>query len=105
MSFHVYEFYSSPTEVFHGTLFVMAVIVFWVLPIVLGIRCARRKRYSPHWMWFGVHPLGGWCVFIVLTALPARRICGTCGGYVAEYFRLCPYCHASMENSANVAPH
>jgi hypothetical protein len=40
--------------------------IVWILPIVLGIRAARRKGISPHWMWFGVHPLGGWLAFLIL---------------------------------------
>jgi hypothetical protein len=65
----------------------------WVLPIVLGVRLARRKGYSPAWMWFGIHPIGGWIAYIVFLALPARMQCINCGGFVATYFKLCPYCH------------
>ena len=34
--------------------------IFWVLPIVLGLVWAKRNKISPHWMWFGIHPVGGW---------------------------------------------
>ena len=86
-------------------MFFALILVAWPLPIILGIRCALRKRYSPRWMWFGVHPIGGWVVFIILAALPARIVCSHCGGYVAEYFRSCPYCHTSLTKTADVAPH
>jgi hypothetical protein len=86
-------------------LIVVVVVVLWVLPIVLGIRCARRKHYAPQWMWFGIHPLGGWIAFLVLASLPMRLVCGNCGGYVDGQFRLCPYCHASMSGPANAPAH
>jgi accessory gene regulator protein AgrB len=35
------------------------VFVLWVLPIMWGVKQARKKNYSPAWMWFGVHPLLG----------------------------------------------
>jgi hypothetical protein len=40
--------------------------IIWILPIVLGVRAARRKGVSPHWMWFGVHPLGAWIAFLII---------------------------------------
>jgi hypothetical protein len=33
--------------------------LFWLLPILLGVRTARQKGRSPHWMWFGLHPFAG----------------------------------------------
>ena len=68
------------------------VVVGWVLPISLGIGCAVRKMYSPHWMWFGIHPVLGWIAFIVLAVLPPRRECPACGGLIQVRFRICPYC-------------
>ena len=82
-------------------LFIMlatvAVIVGWVLPIMLGVRAARRKNYSAHWMWFGVHPLFGWIACIVLLCITPRIQCPHCGGFVTVNFRICPYCHAGLD--------
>ena len=81
-------------------LLILSVIVgiFWVLPIILGIQAAQRKNYSPHWMWFGIHPIAGWIACIVLLCLPSRIRCPNCGGYVKVYFRICPYCHTGLDS-------
>jgi xanthosine utilization system XapX-like protein len=52
--------------VFLRAVFVLALLVVWLVPIFFGIRIAKRKGRSPHWMWFGVHPLGGWIALLVL---------------------------------------
>jgi hypothetical protein len=37
----------------------LTIIAAWVYSIIGGIKAARRKGISPHWMWFGVNPLTG----------------------------------------------
>jgi len=81
---------------------VIVVLTMWVLPIYLGIRAAKRKHYSPHWMWFGVHPLTGWAACIVLHCLSARVACPGCAEYVGQKYRICPYCQASTAKSGDV---
>jgi len=51
---------------------ILALLCVWLLPIVPGIRAARRKGRSPHWMWFAVHPLGGWITWLVLSLVPEK---------------------------------
>ncbi len=43
-----------------------------IIPVVLGIKAAKRKGVSPHWMWFGLHPLGGWIAYLVIRSRPDR---------------------------------
>jgi hypothetical protein len=74
-------------------LFTAIVILGWVLPILLGVCAAKRKNYSPRWMWFGIHPVLGWIACIVLLCLTPRVQCENCGGYVMNYWRVCPCCH------------
>ncbi len=80
------------------SLFAAALIIVlaWVVPITYGIQAAIRKHYSPHWMWFGIHPIGGWIAFTVLSFLPTRVECQTCGGFISPQFRICPYCRMPM---------
>jgi len=80
------------------------VYVGWVLPITLGIKCARRKGVSTQWMWFGIHPLGGWIAFIVLNALTPRVQCLNCGGMVGANFWQCPFCHSPMPHAQGFQP-
>lgn len=50
----------------------VAIGVFWVLPITLGVRSAKRKGYSPLWMGFGIYPVAGWILLLVFVCLPPR---------------------------------
>ncbi len=70
----------------------LSILGFWVLPIVLGIKAARRNNRSPHWMWFGVHPLGAWIAFLVLQFSAPLKRCSNCGETVKVFAKICPYC-------------
>jgi len=80
-------------------LVVVVIFLFWVLPIMLGIKQARKKNYSPAWMCLGIHPLFGWIAFIVLVCVRPRIRCASCGGFVKDNFFKCPFCHEAV--SAN----
>jgi len=67
-------------------------LAIWITPIPLGIRQAKRKHRSPHWMWFGLHPMSGWIAFIVLYALPPLKECPNCGENAKSHARVCPFC-------------
>ena len=49
-----------------AVVWVVLIYVLWLYPIVNGVKAARRRGLSPHWMWFGIHPLGAWIAFAVL---------------------------------------
>ena len=51
---------------------VIGVLALTIIPVVLGIKAAKRKGVSPHWMWFGVHPVGGWIAYLVIRSRPDR---------------------------------
>jgi|ERR1051326_3606562 hypothetical protein len=77
-------------------VFAGVVFLFWAWPIRLGIREAKKKNYSPAWMWFGVHPLGGWITYAVLVCQRPRIRCGSCGGFAKDNFTRCPFCHEAI---------
>ena len=81
-----------------GGLFVLAIVIAlgWVVAIVFGVRFATSKGYSPHRMWFGIHPILGWIAWFVLACLPRRVQCSSCGGFIGKQFRICPYCHNNV---------
>src|SRR5438552_2274612 len=84
---------TSDLEVVFTLMLVGAFITIgWIVPIVAGVLLFQYKGYSPHWMWFGVHPVGGWIAALVALCLSKRRRCPDCGGYVESNFWLCPYC-------------
>jgi hypothetical protein len=69
----------SPVETLPPPLFaiyVLVILLIWLLPIFLGVRAAKAKGRSPHWMWFGLHPITGWIAFLWLryAATPAGRL-------------------------------
>jgi hypothetical protein len=78
----------------------VSITLFWVLPIWLGLRAARRNKRSGLWMWFGVHPLGGWITFAVLASLPPLKVCSQCGEKAKAHARICPFCLTSFDDLA-----
>ena len=84
---------TSVAEVIGGIVGgLIALGLFWVLPIVGGLRAARRKNRSPHWMWFGIHPIGGFIAWGVLAAAKPLKECPKCAETLKVHARVCPYC-------------
>lgn len=81
-------------------LIALAVLALWVLPVVLGIREARRKNRSPHWMWTCIYPLLAWIPYLVMRSLPTLKTCPECGEKVNAAARLCRYCHSHFHEDA-----
>ncbi|MBL0314116.1 MAG: hypothetical protein IPP78_15750 [Holophagaceae bacterium] len=63
------------------TLLITLLIVFigglWIWPIFLGIKAAKEKHRSPHWMWFGIHPIGGWIALAILRSVKPMNLDGS----------------------------
>ena len=85
-------------------VWIVMIGLFWVLPITLGIKIAKKKGYSPHWMWFGIHPVPGWITVIVLACLQSKVPCMSCGGLMSSNFSLCPYCGTPRYGAPYGAP-
>jgi predicted nucleic acid-binding Zn ribbon protein len=64
----------------------------WASLIVFGVKAAKKKHRSPHWMWFGIHPMGALIVFIVMMCLDPLQACPQCGKATPAGARLCPFC-------------
>ncbi len=69
-------------------LWVTLIYPLWVYPIRNGIYMARLKNISPHWFWFGIHPLTGWLTYEIIRRiecepgqleLPAGKASGESG--------------------------
>ncbi len=82
----------------------MIVIVLgaWVSLIVFGIKAAKKKNRSPHWMWFGIHPFGALIVFIVMMVLPPLKECPNCRERVKSHAKVCAYCQRPFEAAGPV---
>jgi hypothetical protein len=81
-----------PDPVLIFVICAVVVLFGYIAPIMIGVTLFQRKGYSPHWMWFGIHPIGGWVAALVAVCLQKRRQCPNCGGFVEANFWLCPYC-------------
>ena len=71
---------------------IIFLLVAWILSIIIGIKIAKKKNRSPHWMWFGINPMGGFVVCIILALLPPLKICSKCSNKVIADAMCCPFC-------------
>ncbi len=85
-------------------VFLAGIGILWVLPVVLGVRWARRKGYSTLWMLFGLHPIGAWIVAAVMQLLPPRVRCSSCHQPFDQRFVRCPFCETPAHVSADALP-
>ena len=80
-------------------LVVVGVLLLCVVPVFLGIREARQKNRSPHWMWACIYPLLAWIPYLVMRSLPALKQCPECGEKVNHTARICRFCHTHFNDS------
>lgn len=80
-------------------LLIILVFVLWFLPIPLGIRKAKQKHRSPHWMWISIFPIYGWLVFIILCLIPPVKICPNCGERNKTYAAACQRCNFQFDQA------
>jgi hypothetical protein len=73
------------------------IILLWVGPIFVGIRAAKQKNRTAHWLWFGVHPIGALITWMVIELSPALRICPLCKGKTNASSKFCPHCSQPFE--------
>ena len=79
---------------------VLIFLAIWASLIIFGVKAAKKKHRSPHWMWFGVHPVGALIVFIVMMCLEPLAVCPQCARPSPPGARLCPYCGYSFVPAA-----
>jgi uncharacterized membrane protein YhaH (DUF805 family) len=80
-------------------IWVLLILAIWIVPIPLGIKKAKKKGHSPHWMWFGVFPIYGWLVFLILCLVPKIKRCTNCGEKNKLYAKTCQRCNNVFEES------
>jgi predicted nucleic acid-binding Zn ribbon protein len=86
-------------------LFIVLIFLgIWASLIIFGVKAAKKKHRSPHWMWFGIHPMGALIVFIVMMCLDPLQVCPQCGKPIPSGGRLCPFCAYSLAPAPPGAP-
>ena len=80
-------------------LMFLVVVGGWGALIIFGIRGAKKRNRSPHWMWFGLHPLGALIACIIMNVLPPLRVCPKCAQKFQLQARVCPYCAYSFDGT------
>jgi uncharacterized Tic20 family protein len=88
--------FESRAESLMSTVIGLIALPLWIAAIVLGVKAARRKGISPHWMWFGIHPLGAMIACPIIMWGVKARVCAKCGTPVPKGFTYCSSCHASL---------
>jgi hypothetical protein len=79
------------------TVVTLGVYAMWIHPVVEGLKWARLRGVSPYWMWFGIHPLGGWIAYsIIRWYLPERPLCPSCGRAISPSDMFCLQCGAPL---------
>lgn len=85
-------------------LFVLILLGAWASLVVFGVKAAIKKNRSPHWMWFGIHPMGALIVFIVMMVIEPLTPCPRCGRPTPTGAQVCPYCAQSLAPAPPGAP-
>lgn len=67
-------------------------LICWIVPIVVGVKIAKKKNRNPHWFWFGIIPGVGFWIFIVMLILKPLKICPNCNKKIPENETVCPFC-------------
>jgi len=80
-------------------LIALPALALWIPTIILGVREARRKNRSAHWMWLGINPMAAWVAFVVMTTLPPLKECCQCGEKVKAHAKICPYCMTPLSST------
>ena len=76
-----------------GLILAVVLLYFiWLFPVRRGVRVAKDKGISPHWMWFGLHPLGAWIAFLILRYGVKREPCVACGHPINPRAPFCVVC-------------
>jgi hypothetical protein len=87
-----------------GIFIVVILLGVWACLVVFGIKAAIKKNRSPHWMWFGVHPVGALVVFIVMMVIEPLKLCPRCARPAPTGAQVCPYCAYSLVAAPPGAP-
>jgi hypothetical protein len=82
-----------------AVIMVLLILAIWIVPIPLGIKKAKQKGYSPHWMWFGILPMYGLLAFLILCIVPKMKKCAHCGERNKVYAKYCQRCNNVFEES------
>lgn len=76
----------------------LLLVAIWLLPVVYGVKAARSKGISPHWMWFGLHPFGAWIAFLVIRfGVRPRKRCPQCAETLLGHAKVCAYCGLPLD--------
>lgn len=84
-------------------LIVFGTLIAWVAILVAGVRVAKKKNRSPHWMWFGIHPLPGLVALVVLLLVKPLARCPRCFGRLPAQEAICSACGYDPADPASSA--
>ena len=78
----------------------LALLPLQIYALVLGVKAAKRKGISPHWMWFGFHPFTAFIAYAVIAWVIERRTeCPSCHRQTSPKYDFCPGCKTALQES------
>jgi hypothetical protein len=85
-------------------IILLIVFIIWILPIIIGVKMAKKKHLSPHLMWIGILPMWGLVIMIIICLLPELKLCSKCDEKNKKYAKYCQRCNNEFEESSITAP-
>jgi len=85
-------------------IILLIIFIIWILPIIIGVKIAKKKHISPHFMWIGILPIWGLIVMTIICLLPELKICSKCTEKNKKYARYCQKCNNEFEESSITSP-
>ncbi|MDR2964584.1 MAG: hypothetical protein LBU88_02285 [Treponema sp.] len=85
-------------------IIILIVFIIWILPIIIGVKMAKKKNISPHLMWIGIFPMWGLVVMTIICLLPGLKICSKCAERNKKYAKYCQRCNNEFEESSITIP-
>lgn len=78
-------------------LILTTILIFWVLPLILGLNLATKKGITRKWMLFAIHPFFAWIGYLIISLKTPKRECPHCYNQIDTRADICSYCLTEVE--------
>lgn len=78
-------------------LILTTILIFWILPLILGLNLATKKGITRKWMLFAIHPFSAWIGYLIISLKRPKRPCPCCDKKINTEAKVCSYCMEEIE--------